>query len=240
MGVLYPDTLSRRQMMCHSRSLYVTASISNSAVSGAPSLLWRCPDKLVRWVFPLLFSITLVFCAALLSGQHLKNSTNPSDFCGVATALLSVSSQHPVLPEIPTSDSRDPRTRLAFISPTLGFFHWEIISTLSGECLLPCCIEFSWRIVLRSEILGHVSPSTVLARGGHSDAQIVRHLTYYMRLNVAQCITIKHGMNIYYTRNPTRAWFIPRGLSFINGVIYQQKVLPYSFRIDTRQDDQGG
>lgn len=40
--------------------------------------------------------------------------------------------------EILTSDSCDPRTRSAFISPTLRDYHFGILSTLSGECVLRC------------------------------------------------------------------------------------------------------
>jgi hypothetical protein len=78
----------------------------------------------------------------LLDIQHLKNSTDPLGFCGIATVPLSGFGQHLIFPRIPTSDSRDPRVRSASIFSTFVFFSLGILLMVFGECVLCYYIKF--------------------------------------------------------------------------------------------------
>ena len=61
--------------------------------------------KLAQRVFPgsvTFFDHSYFFAPTLLDVQHLKDSTDPLDFCGIVTELLSAPCRHRVFPETPT------------------------------------------------------------------------------------------------------------------------------------------
>jgi len=144
--------------------IFITTSISTTAPEHqrrterpSESGLLRCSDKLARRIFPLFFSITLIFLRSPCSTP----STSTTHWIGlIPTALLrrhrTLSANIELFSKFALWILTTPKPRSVFISSTLAFFHSGILSTLSGKCVLRCYIEFSWHghVVFHSDDCG--------------------------------------------------------------------------------------
>ena len=136
--------------------------------------------------FRYFFRSLLFFAPTLPNAQHLEDSTDPLDFCGIVAGLLNASDQRRVFQKL--SSSLGFHLLHACVFP-LDFFKRFPMSV--GECVLCCHVGLlqSCHVALYCEVPGPtwclVEP---LSQGGHPGVQACQkyHLLYISRQHNVQ------------------------------------------------------
>jgi len=112
--------------------------------------------KLARWIFPIFFSITLIFLCPTCSTSSTSTTqrTRPVSMASYSRGSVLLNDIE-LSPKTQLRIFATPRAQSVFISSVLAFLHPGFLLMGSGEFLLCCYIELSWsyRVVCCCEVV---------------------------------------------------------------------------------------